>query len=297
MQHMPITGFGRGRGRTSDAKKTSLFADIGPPPSLTKIEVVYNLRQTKQSSVCGQFSDEKYDNKGVHNKISVFIPSTAVGKVIGPRGSRIREITEQTGCDINVDRSNSGEETEVILSGSDEAIDGAKALIMKAVGQNNNNSNSNQKAISTGEDREVIKIPSNLAGRVIGSGGSRIRELRDESGASIDVGRDSDVNDLVDVVISGNKLNITKAKQLVLDITGRSHLEPSGGNDSKVSSASTFDWDAALADDKRKQEIWLSKLTPIKKDFYIEDPRVANMSDSKVAEIRRHNMDIQVMKN
>ncbi|KAL1841815.1 hypothetical protein VTJ49DRAFT_6568 [Mycothermus thermophilus] len=70
---------------------------------------------------------------GGHEKVndSIFVPSDAVGMIIGKRGETIREMQDMTGCKINVSQSSGpGEvEREIGLVGTREAIAQAKRAI------------------------------------------------------------------------------------------------------------------------------------------------------------------------
>jgi far upstream element-binding protein len=61
---------------------------------------------------------------------SIYVPSEAVGMIIGKGGETIKEMQNTTGCKINVSQQNGpNEEREIGLVGSREAIDRAKRAI------------------------------------------------------------------------------------------------------------------------------------------------------------------------
>lgn len=66
---------------------------------------------------------------------SIYVPSEAVGMIIGKGGEAIREMQSNTGCKINVSQSSGPGETEreIGLVGSREAIDRAKQAIEEKV--------------------------------------------------------------------------------------------------------------------------------------------------------------------
>ncbi|KAJ8944165.1 hypothetical protein NQ314_009527 [Rhamnusium bicolor] len=65
---------------------------------------------------------------------------------------------------------------------------------------------------------EVLNVPSRFVGRIIGRGGSKINELQTESGARIQVTKDTDGDDTV-VKIFGDQKAVAKAKALISEIT------------------------------------------------------------------------------
>ena len=63
----------------------------------------------------------------------------------------------------------------------------------------------------------TLKFPKSLMGLFIGGGGTKVKEMREESGASIEVTAD-DVKGECIVKISGNRAQTDKAKKIVEDI-------------------------------------------------------------------------------
>ncbi|XP_023951126.2 probable ATP-dependent RNA helicase DDX43 [Bicyclus anynana] len=161
-------------------------------------------------------------------------------------------------------------------------------------------------------DKKVISIPSDKVGRVIGKGGSKIRDLQYESDAKIKIG-DSNGND-TEVTLFGTTDAITKANNMIDDLMKDRKPPPtkenysSAGNGDEASGTSTthnysiinengdevIDWDRLNADyEKNQQERW-SQLPDIVKDLYKEDQKVKEMSAAEVKRWRLTHNDIQV---
>merc|ERR1719483_308160 len=66
-------------------------------------------------------------------------------------------------------------------------------------------------------DGETIYVESSEVGRIIGRGGSRIREMEEDSGCRIKVSRDGNSDGLSSVELSGSKGSISDAKQRIKD--------------------------------------------------------------------------------
>jgi len=66
-----------------------------------------------------------------------------------------------------------------------------------------------------GSDAETIYVESSEVGRIIGRGGSRIREMEDGSGCRIKVSRDGDSRGLSSVELSGSRGQISDAKKMI----------------------------------------------------------------------------------
>ncbi|XP_028156362.1 probable ATP-dependent RNA helicase DDX43 [Ostrinia furnacalis] len=176
---------------------------------------------------------------------------------------------------------------------------------------NNSNSNgggpSNRRNFQQNEgNKKNIMVPSNKVGRIIGKGGSKIRELETETDAKIKIG-DSNGNE-TDVTLFGTPDAISKVEGLINGLTEDYNRPPpqdrhndsanSGGSGDFLkqneSGVQVIDWDKLNAFyDEQQQSRW-DNLPPIIKDFYKEDPEVAAMPPAEVARWRRANNDIQV---
>jgi len=60
-----------------------------------------------------------------------------------------------------------------------------------------------------------IDVPNNCVGRIIGRGGSRIRELQDDSGARINIKKDEATSDSTPVELCGSEDCQYRAKELI----------------------------------------------------------------------------------
>ncbi|CAK1593973.1 unnamed protein product [Parnassius mnemosyne] len=165
----------------------------------------------------------------------------------------------------------------------------------------------NRNAPQDNNNKKVLSVPSNKVGRIIGKGGSKIRELTLESQAHIKVGDSSGIE--TDITLSGSDQAITNAEEmienLIKDHNPYTKKENNYGSaDSGTESGQFFkvnnegvqvvDWDKLNAyHDKVQKERW-NNLPPIVKDFYEEDPKVRNMSHAEVSDWRRTNHDVQV---
>merc|ERR1719350_2673976 len=83
--------------------------------------------------------------------------------------------------------------------------------------------------VGPGAHTEVLHVPSEKVGVIIGKGGSKIREIQDMTGASLQVARESDpaTPHLREVTIRGPKEAVERAKQLVFE-TIQAHDQRNG---------------------------------------------------------------------
>ncbi|PVD22685.1 hypothetical protein C0Q70_15940 [Pomacea canaliculata] len=300
---------------------------------------------------------------------SVFVPSTDCGKIIGKKGSKIRELQDTTGARIQVSRDDEADGTrKVLISGSPEAVEEAYNLIQRLAGfggslckaqetdgvedglwneshvgsvQNhsnddddiwneapvqtttftnssrrhrfdqgdggghNNSGNSNWRRDENGEDQEtdIVQVRSIDVGRIIGRGGSKIRELQEESNASIKVAKEENESGYVDVTISGTKDQIRLAKRLLfgcgITFTGGNDEDPEAWkfavrSGEEVKPRPLIDWQALIKQQKEYDKNCLAALPAIVKEFYIETDHIRNMHPGEVSRLRSQKNNIIV---
>lgn len=137
-------------------------------------------------------------------------------------------------------------------------------------------------------------VPAKDIARIIGRGGSRIRELQDSSGARIWIKKDDGDNNYFEtkVEVSGPEEARRKARELI-DAIVNPPEEPACTNKSEEP-LPLLDWAKLLAkSDEETKKRWAS-LAPIVKNFYVEDPRVACMPAAEAAAFRTENNNIVV---
>ncbi|XP_015607166.1 probable ATP-dependent RNA helicase DDX43 [Cephus cinctus] len=145
----------------------------------------------------------------------------------------------------------------------------------------------------------VIQVDTSKLGRIIGKGGTKIRELQEQTGARINIDK-SGGNEETNVTLVGSEEAQQRAKEEIEKILKDRNRGPvtSKSNEPETPKAdidfSTFDWSKANEQyDEFLKEKW-SKFPPIIKNFYREDPSVTNMTKEEVAHFRKTNNSIEV---
>jgi len=177
------------------------------------------------------------------------VESRNVGRIIGRGGSKIRELQDDSGAKIQVAREE-GENgmKSVEISGSYEAVQAAKQMIQDCLnadfgGGRGGGGGGGDRGYGggggggyggrqgggggfgggggyggdSGGPTETIYVDSSEVGRIIGRGGSTIREMQDGSGCRIKVSREGGANGMSSVDLSGQKGSIEDAKQRIRD--------------------------------------------------------------------------------
>jgi len=74
-----------------------------------------------------------------------------------------------------------------------------------------------------------IEVPNSYVGRIIGRGGSRIRELQDDSGARINIMKNEATADQTPVELQGSEDSQYRAKELIEGILSEQQSYGGGG--------------------------------------------------------------------
>lgn len=142
----------------------------------------------------------------------------------------------------------------------------------------------------------AIRIPSSNTGMLIGRGGETIKRLQFESGAKINVDRDS-YGDETEVYLVGEEDQIAKARQLILKIT--SYTDDDGKvyteyTEQPAQDEGPTDWEAAIRESEASIQAKWDALPPIRKNFYFENPEIAALPSIEVASIRLESNNVMV---
>jgi far upstream element-binding protein len=147
------------------------------------------------------------ENERVVEEVEVH--SDMTGLLIGKGGEKIRAIERKTGATVNVGRSkgkSSDEAVKVRIRGTRKEV----AAATDEIG-----------FLTAGLDAEDMVVPSEQVRALIGKKGENIRQIQRESGAQLDVDRDTQGL----VHIRGPVEAVAKAKDLIADFLKTNHLE------------------------------------------------------------------------
>lgn len=162
----------------------------------------------------------------------LFIPTQAVGALIGKKGQHIKHLAHFAGASIKIAPAESPDmpSRKVIITGTAEAQFKAQGQIFRKLKEEN--------FFSPKEEVKLeahIKVPSSAAGRVIGKGGKTVTELQNLTSAEVIVPRDQtpDENDEVFVKINGHffasQTAQRKIREIVQQVRQQEQKHQSGG--------------------------------------------------------------------
>ncbi|XP_067834479.1 poly(rC)-binding protein 2-like isoform X5 [Heptranchias perlo] len=112
-----------------------------------------------------------------------------VGSIIGKKGETVKRMREESGARINISEGNCPERI-VTLSGPTSAIFKAFAMITHKLEEDINSAMTNSTATSQPPVTLRIVIPASQCGSLIGKGGCKIKEIRESTGAQVQVAGD-----------------------------------------------------------------------------------------------------------
>ncbi|KAM5277369.1 insulin-like growth factor 2 mRNA-binding protein 2 isoform 5-T5 [Hipposideros larvatus] len=153
--------------------------------------------------------------------VNLFIPTQAVGAIIGKKGAHIKQLARFAGASIKIAPAEGPDVSErmVIITGPPEAQFKAQGRIFGKLKEEN--------FFNPKEEVKLeahIRVPSSTAGRVIGKGGKTVNELQNLTSAEVIVPRDQtpDENEEVIVRIIGHFF-ASQRKQSFLVFKEESH--------------------------------------------------------------------------
>ncbi|KAI4892999.1 hypothetical protein NFI96_027325 [Prochilodus magdalenae] len=121
--------------------------------------------------------------------IRLLMHGKEVGSIIGKKGETVKKMREESAARINISEGNCPERI-VTITGPTDAIFKAFAMIAYKFEEDILNSMSNSPATSKPPVTLRLVVPASQCGSLIGKGGSKIKEMRESTGAQVQVAGD-----------------------------------------------------------------------------------------------------------
>ncbi|XP_059259252.1 poly(rC)-binding protein 2 isoform X14 [Mustela nigripes] len=118
-----------------------------------------------------------------------FFPLQEVGSIIGKKGESVKKMREESGARINISEGNCPERI-ITLAGPTNAIFKAFAMIIDKLEEDISSSMTNSTAASRPPVTLRLVVPASQCGSLIGKGGCKIKEIRESTGAQVQVAGD-----------------------------------------------------------------------------------------------------------
>uniref|UniRef100_A0A8C6L197 Poly(rC) binding protein 3 n=1 Tax=Nothobranchius furzeri TaxID=105023 RepID=A0A8C6L197_NOTFU len=121
--------------------------------------------------------------------IRLLMHGKEVGSIIGKKGETVKKMRDESGARINISEGNCPERI-VTITGPTDTIFKAFAMIAYKFEEDIINSMSNSPATSKPPVTLRLVVPASQCGSLIGKGGSKIKEMRESTGAQVQVAGD-----------------------------------------------------------------------------------------------------------
>ncbi|XP_045140720.1 poly(rC)-binding protein 3 isoform X9 [Echinops telfairi] len=187
---MPSDCFPYGLHRHHKEKELILLGDTAWAPSILSHDVLGVLSQHPQLYF-GRRMESKVSEGGLNVTLTIrlLMHGKEVGSIIGKKGETVKKMREESGARINISEGNCPERI-VTITGPTDAIFKAFAMIAYKFEEDIINSMSNSPATSKPPVTLRLVVPASQCGSLIGKGGSKIKEIRESTGAQVQVAGD-----------------------------------------------------------------------------------------------------------
>ncbi|XP_024896091.1 poly(rC)-binding protein 3 isoform X7 [Pteropus alecto] len=139
----------------------------------------------------GRKMESKVSEGGLNVTLTIrlLMHGKEVGSIIGKKGETVKKMRDESGARINISEGNCPERI-VTITGPTDAIFKAFAMIAYKFEEDIINSMSNSPATSKPPVTLRLVVPASQCGSLIGKGGSKIKEIRESTGAQVQVAGD-----------------------------------------------------------------------------------------------------------
>nr|XP_012635518.1 poly(rC)-binding protein 3 isoform X11 [Microcebus murinus] len=139
----------------------------------------------------GRKMESKVSEGGLNVTLTIrlLMHGKEVGSIIGKKGETVKKMREESAARINISEGNCPERI-VTITGPTDAIFKAFAMIAYKFEEDIINSMSNSPATSKPPVTLRLVVPASQCGSLIGKGGSKIKEIRESTGAQVQVAGD-----------------------------------------------------------------------------------------------------------
>lgn len=168
---------------------------------------------------------------GICNE-DIRVPDNMVGLIIGRGGEQITRLQSETGCKIQMAPESGGlPERLCTLTGSREAVNRAKELVLSIVNQRSRTEGISDMSGNSGgmmghPGFVEIMIPGPKVGLIIGKGGETIKQLQEKSGAKMVVIQEGPSQEQEKPLrITGDPQKVEYAKQLVYELIAEKEMQ------------------------------------------------------------------------
>lgn len=158
-----------------------------PPPSQSAAATAPAITPTTTDPYAGYGGAGGGQEEQQSTKL-IGVPDEMVGKIIGKLGSTIKQIQDISGAHMDIAKACEPGvfDRTITITGIPSQIEKCEELIRTKI----DGGNLPVAPSVNGIAETVVQIPDDMVGRVIGKGGSTIKEIQDQSGAHMDIAKE-----------------------------------------------------------------------------------------------------------
>ncbi|XP_034545512.1 poly(rC)-binding protein 4-like [Notolabrus celidotus] len=175
---------------------------------------------THLTSTCTMSCEQKFVDRtmGVTLTLRLLMHGKEVGSIIGKKGETVKRIREESGARINISEGSCPERI-ITISGPTECVFRAFTMITVKLEEDLLALLANSSLSSKAPVSLRLVIPASQCGSLIGKGGSKIKEIRESTGAQVQVAGDLLPNSTErEVTISGAQDAIIQCVKLICTV-------------------------------------------------------------------------------
>ncbi len=152
--------------------------------------------------------------------LQIMVPDKTVGLIIGRGGENIKELQGKSGAKINIvpESQSVGGHRPINLLGEPQQTAKARELILQIVADDEAGIPISRKpppeALGVGSRQEVVRVPQDSVGMIIGKGGETVREMQTTTQCSIKVSSQHDT-EMREITLTGTNETIARAKAMI----------------------------------------------------------------------------------
>ncbi|CAI9734609.1 RNA-binding protein Nova-1-like isoform X2 [Octopus vulgaris] len=170
------------------------------------------------------YSCEYKSDSGENVHLKILVPSAAAGAIIGKGGETIAQVQKDAGARVKMSKANDHypgtSERVCLITGSVEAVRKVHTFIMEKIREKPEPNPKLDENKSTYERHRQVKIlvPNSTAGMIIGKGGIYIKQIKEESGAYVQISQKSKETNLPErcVTVAGDVESNRRAVDMIL---------------------------------------------------------------------------------
>ncbi|KAM8868592.1 poly(rC)-binding protein 4-like isoform 1-T1 [Synchiropus picturatus] len=162
--------------------------------------------------------EPEFGDTGVTLTLRLLMHGKEVGSIIGKKGNTVKRIRDESGARINISEGSCPERI-VTISGPTDTVDRAVSMITAKLEEESNASPTNSSGTGKSGVSVRLVVPAGQCGSLIGKGGSKIKEIRESTGAQVQVAGELLPNSTErEVTISGAQDLVVRCVRLICTV-------------------------------------------------------------------------------